>query len=34
MKGEHLVAFGIGVLVGWLVLPMVMGMFGQSKLAG
>jgi len=31
MKGEHLVAFGLGLLVGWLVLPMVLGMLSGSK---
>ena len=30
MKGEHLVAFGLGLLVGWLVLPMILGMLGQK----
>ena len=34
MKGEHLIAFAVGVAVGWLVVPMLMGMLGQSKLAG
>lgn len=27
MKSEHLLAFGVGVVVGWLVLPMVLNMF-------
>jgi hypothetical protein len=34
MKGEHLLAFGLGLLVGWLVLPMVIGMVsGGTKAA-
>jgi hypothetical protein len=34
MKGEHLLAFGLGLLVGWLVLPMVIGMVsGGAKTA-
>ena len=27
MKGEHLIAVGIGIVIGWLVLPMVLNMF-------
>lgn len=27
MKGDHLVAVGIGILIGWLVLPMVLNLF-------
>jgi hypothetical protein len=33
MKGEHLLAFGAGLLVGWLVLPMLIGMLSGSKTA-
>jgi len=31
MRGEHLVAFGLGLIVGWLVVPMLLGMFTGSK---
>jgi hypothetical protein len=34
MKGEHFIAFALGILVGWLVVPMVLGMVGQGKVAG
>lgn len=29
MKSEHLLAFGAGVVVGWLVLPMVLNLFSK-----
>ena len=31
MKGEHLLAFAVGVGVGWLVLPMLLGMFAKKS---
>ncbi len=33
MDGFHWMAFGVGVLVGWLVLPLVLGMLSGSKKA-
>lgn len=30
MTGKHYLAFGVGVAVGWLVLPMVIGMFSKK----
>lgn len=30
MNGKHWVAFGVGVLVGWLVVPMAMGIFTKK----
>jgi hypothetical protein len=30
MSGEKLLYLGIGVVLGWLVLPMVLGMFGHK----
>ena len=32
MRSEHFIAFALGV--GWLVVPMVIGMLGQGKTAG
>jgi len=33
MKSEHLLAFGAGLIVGWLIIPMLMGMVqGGGKL--
>ncbi len=31
MKSEHLLYIGIGVILGWLVVPMIMGMIGSKK---
>lgn len=31
MRSDHLIAFGIGLVVGWLVLPMVLAMFTGKK---
>lgn len=30
-SGGHLMAVGIGILIGWLVLPMVLSMFGKKS---
>lgn len=30
-KGEHLVAFLLGLVAGWLVLPMVLSMFQKKS---
>jgi len=27
MRGDHWLAVGVGILIGWLVLPMVLNMF-------
>lgn len=34
MRGEHIVAFAIGVVVGWLVVPMVLNLVGGAKQGG
>ena len=31
MDGKHLLAFGAGILVGWLVIPMVLGMVNKGN---
>lgn len=31
MNSKHYLAFGVGVVVGWLVLPMVLGMFAKKS---
>jgi hypothetical protein len=33
MKTDHVIAFALGALVGWLVLPMVLSMFTGHKMA-
>lgn len=30
MTGKHYLAFGVGVVVGWLVIPMVLGLFAKK----
>lgn len=30
MRGDHMVAFALGMLVGWLVVPMVLGMISKK----
>jgi hypothetical protein len=31
MRGDHLMAFGIGIVVGWLVIPMILQALGGTK---
>lgn len=31
MNGQHWMALGVGVLIGWLVLPMVLGLVTGGK---
>lgn len=31
MNGQHWLTLGIGVLIGWLVLPLVLGMFAGKQ---
>lgn len=31
MNGKHWMAFGVGVVVGWLVIPMALGLFAKKS---